>query len=1116
MNYHLVFKERTSALSNDLFSFKKNWVKYPISTKAILMTLLIFFLQIPLKVSAQSVTLSVKKASMEKVLEEISKQTQYDFSYNDQVLRSARPVTLTLRNAPLRSSLKLLFEDQPLDYNITDGIIVITQKKKKENGTSTNPDQSSITGKVIDDKGEPIAGATIRVKGTDLLVITDGNGRFGFPPISPDKILHIAYVGFIPVEVAVKPTVTVILHRSESILDEAVAIAYGSTTRRLNTGAITKISAKEIQRQPVSNPLAAMIGRVPGADIIQNNGVPGSTFSIQIRGRNSLAQGSEPLFIIDGVPFAPGNNNMAIQTSVSNGLSPLSSINPNDIESIEVLKDADATAIYGSRGANGVVLISTKKGKAGATRLNFRHVQGYSGIAKKAKMLSTKEYLDLREEAFRNDHISPSSTPGTESYAPDLLLWDKDRYTDLRNLIMGQTASMMNTAGTLSGGSDKTQFLLGGSFNRETTVFTGDSRYKKGTVNLNINHRTLKDRLEMSFSANYSLESNKLFNGNALYYSNLPPNLPELYNEDGDLNWSKNGASFYNPVAFTRKEFNSYRKNLITRMQLSYSILKNLSIKTAFGYNDVQADERSYDPLSTQDPSGDNYEGFAQYSTNSFSSWIIEPQIDYSIKRDKSSFHFTFGGSLQNTLNESQSVKASGYANDQLLKSLSAATTLSNPFNSYAPYRYAAAFARINYNLGNKYLLNLSGRRDGSSRFGSGNKWGNFYAVGAGWIFSNENFLSHNKGILSFGKLRSSYGITGNDQIGDYQYLDTWSAWRPYQGSTTLYPSSLFNPNYGWEVNKKYEIALETAWLKERIFFNLAFFLNRSDNQLVEYILPSQTGHFSINRNFPALIENKGWESELNIKVFNRKDFGWETGLNITIPKSRLLKFENLETSAYRFKYVIGESLNVIYRYKSLGINPETGVYEFQDTNGDGTVNNSDYVESGNLDPKFYGGWSNNLRYKGFSLSTFFQFKKQTGTTVLNEIYSNAQSFPGMMFNQPDIIKERWQNPGDITTIQKLSAITSSDAYMVANNYLMQSDAVLGDASFVRLKTLELSYNLPITLTKKIGSESCTIFFQGQNLWTITDYNGWDPETQGNLRAIPPLRSFTLGLTLNY
>ena len=1099
MNYHLVFKERI----------------IPFLIKSLGLILVLLALLTPKKGSAQSVSLSVKQSSLENVLDEISKQTKYDFSYTDQALKMARPVSITLRNTSLVSALQRIFENQPLDYKITDGIITITAaKSENKKSVAEKKELVTVSGKVIDEKGTPIAGATLRVKGTNKIVVTDGNGHFGFSIPSFDYTIQIDCIGFISVEQQAMSTIVVILNRSESILDEVIAIAYGSTTKRLNTGSVAKISSKEIESQPVSNPLAAIIGRVPGADVIQNNGVPGSTFSIQIRGRNSLAQGSEPLFIIDGVPFAPNNSNIALQTSIANGLSPFSSINPNDIESIEILKDADATAIYGSRGANGVVLITTKKGKAGGTQLTIRHSQGINDLAKKMKMLNTSEYLQLREEAFANDQITPSATPGTDGYAPDLMLWDKNRYTNLRGLIMGQTANTMNSSLNLSGGSEKTQFLVGGSFNSETTVFTGDSKYKKGTVNLNINHRTLKDRLEMAFSTNYSLESNRLFNGNALYYSNLSPNLPALYSSDGSLNWSENGASFYNPVAFTRKEFNSYRKNLIARMQLSYAILKNLDLKTSFGYNDLRSDEKAYDPLSTQDPSGDTYQGSVQYANNAFSSWIIEPQLDYSMTRGKNLFHITIGGSLQKTLNEAQSFKASGYANDQLLKSLAAATTLSNPFNSYAPYKYAAAFARINYNFDNKYLLNLSGRRDGSSRFGPDNQWGNFYAIGAGWIFSNEGFLADEKKILSLGKLRTSYGITGNDQIGNYQYLDTWSPWRAYQGIPALYPSGLFNPDYGWEVNKKYEAALETAWFRERLIFNLAFFLNRSGNQLVQYVLPSQTGHFSINRNFPALIENKGWEAELNVKIFNGRNFSWETGANITIPKNRLLKFENLENSAYRSKYVIGESLNVIYGYRSLGVNPETGVYDFQDTNGDATFNILDYTVLGTRDPKFYGGWSNTLRYKGVTLNTFFQFKKQTGTTILNEIYANSQSFPGMMFNQPDIVLDRWQKPGDRSIIQKVSATTASDAYRIANDYIMQSDAVFGNASFIRLKTVELAYTIPSEWLKKIGA--CSIFFQGQNLLTISNYKGWDPETQGSVLAIPPLRSFVFGLSLNY
>ncbi|MCH5685583.1 SusC/RagA family TonB-linked outer membrane protein [Niabella sp. W65] len=725
-------------------------------------------------------------------------------------------------------------------------------------------------------------------------------------------------------------------------------------------------------------------------------------------------------------------------------------------------------------------------------------------MGKKMEMLSTEEYINLRREAFRNDNVTPSAIPGNVGYAPDLLLWDTTRYTDLHKLLMGESAQTLNTSINISGGNSKTQFALGGTFNKESTIFIGDSKYRRGTVNFSVNHRALKDKLNLAISANYSLESNNLFNGSALYYSNLPPNLPNLYDSDIKLNWSENGAAFFNPVAFTKKEYRSYRKNLISRLQISYSILDNLSLKTALGYNDIRADERSLDPLATQDPQSDNYEGFALYSTNSFSSWIIEPQIDYLLKLKAGVFNITAGSTLQSTLNETQSIRASGYTNDQLLKSLSAATTLSNASNRYEPYKYMAAFARINYNFENKYLLNLSGRRDGSSRFGLDNRWGNFFAFGAAWVFTNEKFISSSRNnALSFGKLRMSYGTSGNDQIGNYQYLDTWQTWRPYQGSISLFPSSLYNPNYGWEVNKKYEIAIETVWLRERIFFNLAYFSNRSGNQLIQYILPSQTGHFSINRNFPALIENSGWESQLSFIVVDGKSWKWESGCNITVPKNRLVEFDNLENSAYRSQYVIGKSLNIIYGYKSLGVNPQTGVYEFQDTNQDGTLNTTDFVDAGNLDPQYYGGWNNTIRFKGFSLNTFFQYKKQLGTTILNSIYYTPQSFPGLMFNQPSVVMQRWNQPGDITAIQKVSATTTSEAYRAANNYLKQSDAVMGDASFIRLKTIELSYNLPKEFIRHIAAQSCNIFFQGQNLLTITNYNGWDPETQGNPLAIP-------------
>lgn len=1075
----------------------------------------------------QNMKLNGEAIPIPELFKEIKRQTGLVTTFDPAELKELPSLKLPAGNYPLSTILQKALQPYGFIYSISSKTIFVAKPSQKtlpseKNGNDNIQVRDSVEGRVTDSLGKPMEGVSVSLKGISRGAFTDKEGRYVLHNINiPNSVLVFSFVGYRTEKVPLKdrtPT-KIIMHIEEvnlGIKEIVVSGGYYTVKDREKTGSIARITSKEIESQPVSNPLAAMIGRVPGIDIIQNSGVPGSTFSVQIRGRNSLAQRSEPLFIIDGVPFAPGNTNIAIQSSVANGLSPFSSINPADIESIEILKDADATSIYGSRGANGVVLITTKKGKSGLTRLNIRHSQGLSDVAKKIKMLGTKEYLELRREAFKNDDIVPSTFPGNTGYAPDIMLWDTTRYTNLNDLMMGGTAQTINTSLNVSGGSDKTQFMLGGSLNQESTIFVGDSRYQKGSVNFNINHRALHNKLNLAFGVNYSLESNNLFSSNALFYSNLPPNLPELYDSNGKLNWAENGASFSNPIAFTQKDYNSYRKNLISRLQLSYSILDNLTLKTALGYNDIHADEKSFNPLSTQDPQAEGYDGFAQYSSNSFSSWIIEPQADYRLKSGIGEFNLIAGGTLQQTLNEASSIRASGYTDDKLLRSLAAATTISDPYSLYSLYKYAALFARINYNLDGKYLLNISGRRDGSSRFGTANRWGIFYSTGAAWIFSKEKFFSENLSFITFGKLRTSYGTSGNDQIGDYQYLDTWSTWRPYQGTISLYPGTLYNPNYGWEINKKYEIALETGWFNDRILFNMAFFSNRSDNQLIQYILPSQTGHFSINRNFPALIQNSGWESELGIKIIDKKSLKWETRWNITIPKNRLLQFENLENSAYHSKYVLGESLNLIYGYQSLGVNPKTGVYEFQDSNGDGTLNSKDFVVSGNLDPKFYGGWSNTLQFKGLSITTFFQFKKQKGTTILNSLYSAPQSFPGMMFNQPLMVLDRWKKPGDLTNIQKASTSTSSDAYLAANNYIRESDAVVGDASFIRLKTLEVSYSLPQVLIKKISAQSCNVFLQGQNLWTITNYNGWDPETQGNPFAIPPLRSFNFGFIMSF
>lgn len=394
-------------------------------------------------------------------------------------------------------------------------------------------------------------------------------------------------------------------------------------------------------------------------------------------------------------------------------------------------------------------------------------------------------------------------------------------------------------------------------------------------------------------------------------------------------------------------------------------------------------------------------------------------------------------------------------------------------------------------------------------------RFANLGAVGVAWLFHEESFMQALLPFLSYGKIRTSYGLTGNDQIGNYKYLDTWSInYKKYQDGATLYPSGLFNPLYGWETNGKFEIALELSFLKDRVYLSSTYFNNRSNNQLVSYSLPAQTGFTSIISNFPALIENKGFEFELETIPVKMRNFTWSVSGNISIPSNKLLSFPSLSTSSYRTIYVEGRSLNLIYKLRSLGVDPTTGIFLFEDINKDSIISmGRDYRVSGKTDPHFYGGFRNTLTYKHIELDIFFDFNKQTGLNYLNSIYGNSQ-IPGFATNQPTYILDRWQKPGDLTEIQMLTTNRSSAAYQTRLNY-RYSNAVYGDASFLRLRTVTLSLKLPTIIFKKINTYNSKVFVSGQNLFTISSYKGTDPEIQ-NYYSLPVLRTVAIGINLNF
>ncbi len=1064
--------------------------------------LLILCLHASAKTFSQEITLSLTNANLETVFKEIRKQTHYKFLYTKEQLGSSQKVSIEVTKEPLEKVLEICFRNQPLTYVLEDKVVVIRFKEKTIDKVETLIPLQDISGRITNEQGEPLAGATIAIKGTNKATATNDKGEFILTDADATSVLIISSVGYQMQEVRVqgKTKFFVQLKMAINSLDETVVIAYGTTTKRLNTGSVSKVGSEQISKQPVSNPLATLQGRAAGLFITQGNGLPGSNFSVLVRGRNSIQQGTEPLFIIDGVPFP---SQKLTQRSQINANNPFNTINTLDIESIEILKDADATAIYGSRGANGVIIITTKKGKLNKTSLDLSIYSGLGKVTRTFDYLSTQDYLTMRREAFLNDGITPDI-----SNAPDLLLWDTSRYTNWKKDLIGGTAHTTNIQISLSGGNDKTRFSFAVNYFKETTVFPKKFGNSRGSGSLNINHQSEDKKFYFNSSASYSSDKGNLIKQDLTAFLNLAPNLPSLYDSVGKLKWSENGVNFFNPYSILLQQYNGTTDRFTSNTAISYAILPKLLLKASVGYNHIDLTEYSNIPLASQDPAFAI--AAANFGKSNFKTWIAEPQIEFRPSiGNKNSLLIMVGSSWQSSTANSSLTDASGYPNDNTLGSTAGASVIRTVVNS-SMYKYSAIFTRISYNRQAKYLLNITARRDGSSRFGPNKQFANFGAVGVGWIFSKEQWLMKSIHGLSYGKLRGSIGITGNDQIGADQYLDTWSGTQyPYQGQSGYRPTRLFNPDYSWEQHSKIDAAIELGFLKDRILVTANWFLSKSNNQIINYSLPDQTGFSSVLKNFPGVVQNTGWEFEFTSKNVERKIFQWTTNINLTIAKNRLTKFPGIENSSYAKSYVIGQPLNIVQGFKFIRVDPANGIYQFLDKNRDTTYSPSqmtDLAVQGTTNPKFYGGLLNTFQIKDFQIDIFFQFVKQKG---IDAIYGAGAGY-GDIANQPVEILNRWRKAGDIAPYQKYTQDFGSNAYAAAY-YISLSDAQLVDASFIRLKNLSLSYNIPVRILQKLKMQSVRVFVQSQNLLTITSYSGPDPENQSRT-SLPPLKTVAFGI----
>lgn len=1060
----------------------------------------------------QRLSVAYNNTPLNRVFKDITEKTGYLFFYSFVENDPPRNVTYTKTNGTLEDVLNACFKGQPYRYQVIEKTVVVKYNPaQKETPALEPPRFHDVKGKIVNDKGEPVPGATITVKGTRTVVTANANGEFALVGIAPDAVLVVSGAELETQEISVagKQWMEINAIARVSEIDQVLVRAYGTVSRRLNTGNIAKVTSKEIENQPVSNILSALQGRIPGLLITQQNGLTGGNFTIRVRGQNSILQGSEPLFIVDGIPIAAEDksiNSLANATG-SGGLSYLSLLNTNLIESVEVLKDAEATAIYGSRGANGVILITTKSGTSGRVKVNASFFSGTSFITKYVRMLTTAQYLEMRKEAFRNDGVAPTIVT-----APDLLVFDSTLYTDFQELFLDH-ANTQAANFSLSGGSENLRFNFSTNYRNESNLFPGEFTNKQFGGNASLSFKSKNNKFSLSTNLIYTFTNNNLTNFSPTGDIILPPNL-RLYDSTGAINWQEGGYSFRdlgiirNPVAELNRRYNGQFDNFISNLTVSYNPFAALFLRISGGINLTQSNERNVNPSTALDPASPDLPSSA-FSSITRKGNIIEPVIEYKIHKKNNSISLLAGGTIQNKVTRGNVLSGTNYANDQMLYSIAGAGNIaaSTPFFEY---RYIAGYARVEYNHKNRYLANFSGRRDGSSRFGPDNRFNNFGAVSVGWIFTEEGFLQK-LGFLSFGKIRASYGVTGNDQIGDYKYLDSWSPTNPtqYQGVGAIRPTQLFNPNFAWERNRKLEVGLELAFVENRYLFSGVFFRNRSGNQLVNYPLPVQTGFISILDNIDALVENKGWEFSISGLMLDNRRIKWRSQANMTLPKNTLLEYPGLAVSSYANTYVIGQPLSVMKVYEYLGVDRATGLFSFTDQDQDGTFNNNDRILIRNTDPKFFGGLSNTLSFENWTLDIFLEFRKQTGINYLAEL----ETSPGGFRNQPDFVLNRWQKPGDYADVQRFSA-TDNQALATIER-LRLSTGSYSDASFIRLRNVSLSWKIPEKLTKRWVFFKADVFARAQNLLTITSYKGGDPEIQ-TMYSVPPLKTIVLGCSLSF
>ncbi|GMQ33344.1 SusC/RagA family TonB-linked outer membrane protein [Algoriphagus taiwanensis] len=990
-----------------------------------------------------------------------------------------------------------------------------------------------ITGTVTStEDGMGVPGATVLVKGTTIGTATDIDGKYSISVPAGSNVLVFTFVGLTTQEVTIgnRTTIDVVMESDLTALSEVIVTGYGTQPKREVTGAVSSVKGEAIQNLPLQSFDRALQGRAAGVQVRSSNGLPGGAVNIRIRGVGSINAGNEPLFIVDGVQL---NNQSNAAFTQSN---PLAFLNPNDIESMEILKDAASAAIYGSQAANGVVIITTKKGKQGKAKFEFNAFAGETQPMKYLDVLGGAEWYNMRKEAYINSNQTipeartlsnmgrlPSNWQQLTAEELDAIGQAFETY-DWQREVMGP-GRLQNYELSVSGGDEKTTFFLSGSYNYQESSFQPVD-FERGTARLSLTHQAnsklnLETNINLStFQQNIPFAVSGSFLGSPAFSASaiLPHNA--IYNEDGTFNTNIGGVLGQNVVLVNEYNSGIQRTNTVVgNIAGNYKILDNLSFRSFFGVDyrllqgDSYRDPRTPDGAGVRGRSSQQQDWRTRFITTQTLNW----NKSYNGVHNLSAL---LGFEFNSETREGLDGAGIGFPTFQF-RTIQSAATPESLSGFWTGYRRMGFFASVNYDYKKKYLATVTARYDGSSRFGENNRYGLFPSIRVGWSLVEEDFLKSSS-VVSELKLRASYGLTGNDQIGNFAARGLYGGAGNYSGNAGIRPSSLANLNLGWETNNTFNLGLDYGFFGNRITGSLDVFDRRTKDLLLDQPILWTNGFSDIANNVGEL-QNKGIELEISTVNIDQGGFRWNSSFNFSVLDNQVISlYDDLEFLPANPGIAVGQPVGrfgegAVFTQEYAGVNPANGRPMWYDINRNITYLPlaADRIYSGSSLSTTYGGLNNTFTYKGFELTAFFVY--EYGARIFDGQYSFLrENGTRLTLNALREVNERsWREPGQITDIPR--NLTTNGGNFPRNASRNTGSANLLKADFIRLSQLTVGYSFNPTLVSKIGLSRARIYVQGLNLWTYTDYPGYDPEFTGaGTGQIPLTKNYTVGVQIGF